>query len=153
YEILQAVIDYFTDFPERSHHPKEDLIFVLLQARDPKAAARVAGLEAEHREGSRRLERLAHTVASILTDHELRRETFDAVVRDFIDGERAHIAFEEEAFFPAALKALRKQDWAQLEAQLTSGSDPLLDGPIEEKFRALQQRILAWEEDNERARA
>jgi len=153
YEILQAVIDYFEGFPERSHHPKEDLIFAALQARDPAAAARVANLEAEHRQGSQRLERLAHTVASILTDHELRRETFDAVMRDFIDAERAHIAFEEQSFFPAAAKALRPQDWAELESKLSGGSDPLLNGAIEEKFRALQQRILSWEEENERARA
>lgn len=152
YEILQAVIDYFEDFPERSHHPKEDLIFSRLRARDPAAAASVAKLEAEHRQGSQRLERLAHTVASILTDHELRRETFDTVVRDFIDNERAHIAFEEQSFFPAAVKALRPQDWTELETKLSGGSDPLLNGEIEEKFHALKERILSWEEENAKAR-
>jgi hemerythrin-like domain-containing protein len=92
-------------------------------------------------------------VASILTDHELRRETVDAVVRDFVERERAHIAFEERSFFPAVLKALLPQDWAGLEARLSDRTDPLFNGAIDEKFRALQQRILAWEEENERARA
>jgi hemerythrin-like domain-containing protein len=153
YDVLQAVIDYFEDFPERAHHPKEDLIFALLKARDPQTAATVAKLEADHRQGSQRLQRLANTVASILTDHELRRTTVDAVVRDFIDGERAHIEFEERSFFPAVTAALQPQDWVLLEARLSDRRDPLFNGAIDERFRVLQQRILSWEEENERARA
>ena len=35
YQVIQAVIDYFKDYPDSCHHPKEDMIFEELKARDP----------------------------------------------------------------------------------------------------------------------
>ena len=34
YEVVLAVIDYFTDYPDTCHHPKEDMIVAKLKARD-----------------------------------------------------------------------------------------------------------------------
>ena len=48
YEILQAVIQYFQDYPENCHHPKEDMVFEKLKLRDPTAAERIGDVEAEH---------------------------------------------------------------------------------------------------------
>jgi hemerythrin-like domain-containing protein len=50
YEVVQAVIDYFRDYPDRCHHPKEDVVFAKLKARDPAAvrtsSSLAAGLQA-----------------------------------------------------------------------------------------------------------
>jgi hemerythrin-like domain-containing protein len=35
YEVVLAVIDYFEDYPDTCHHPKEDMIVEKLRARDP----------------------------------------------------------------------------------------------------------------------
>jgi hemerythrin-like domain-containing protein len=153
YEILRTIIDYFEEFPERCHHPKEELIFAMLKARDPAAAKSVGDLEADHRQESLRLQRFAQTVASILVDHVIRRPTFHAVVRDFVDGERAHMQQEERSFFPAAIKALRPKDWAQIDVKLGDSKDPLFNGVINQKFRSLQERILTWAQENEETRA
>ncbi len=48
YEILRAIIQYFQDYPENCHHPKEDMVFEKLKMRDPAAASRVGDVEAEH---------------------------------------------------------------------------------------------------------
>jgi Hemerythrin HHE cation binding domain len=48
YEVVQAIIDYFRDYPDRCHHPKEDAVFTKLKTRDPAATASVGDLEAEH---------------------------------------------------------------------------------------------------------
>src|SRR5579862_1901558 len=91
YHIVQSVIEYFQDYPDCCHHPKEDMIFAKLKARDPAAAATVGDLEAEHGKGSRRLRRVARTVENILAEAEIQRQAVDAVVRDFIDHERQHM--------------------------------------------------------------
>ena len=39
YDVVRAVIDYFKDYPDCCHHPKEDMIVEKLKARDPVAAA------------------------------------------------------------------------------------------------------------------
>jgi hemerythrin-like domain-containing protein len=50
YNVILAVINYFKDYPDSCHHPKEDLIVEKLKARDPLKAATIGDLEAEHRE-------------------------------------------------------------------------------------------------------
>src|ERR1700745_1337419 len=68
YEVVLAVIDYFKDYPDSCHHPKEDMIVEKLKARDPVAAATVGELEAQHQEGARRLRRVAQAVERVLSD-------------------------------------------------------------------------------------
>ena len=56
-------------------------------------------------------------IRSILTDREVPRRTFDDVMRDFIEQERKHMAMEERVLFPAAVNALRPEDWAAIDAR------------------------------------
>src|SRR6516165_6053004 len=39
YGVILAVIDYFKDYPDSCHHPKEDIIIEKLKTRDPVRAA------------------------------------------------------------------------------------------------------------------
>jgi hemerythrin-like domain-containing protein len=153
YEVLQAIISYFQDYPDRCHHPKEDMVFEKLKARDPVAAESVGDLEAEHQEETKRLQRLAQALENIVTGREILRKSFDTIVRNFIEHERHHIDMEERALFPAAVKALRPEDWAGIDARLSDKQDPLANEVIEEKFRFLHQCILQWEEQDEAERA
>ena len=113
YEIMQAVITYFEDYPDCCHHPKEDMIFEKLKARDPVAAESVGDLEAEHQNERKRLRRVADTIRSILTNHEILRQSFDHVMHDFIERERKHMEMEERFLFSAAANALRAEDWQE----------------------------------------
>src|SRR5579859_5248159 len=88
YEVIQAAIAYFQDYPDCCHHPKEDMIFEKLKARDPVAAQSVGDLEAEHLNEHTRLGRVADVIRKILADHVVPRRTFEDVVRDFIAHER-----------------------------------------------------------------
>jgi hemerythrin-like domain-containing protein len=107
YEIVLAVIDYFKDYPDSCHHPKEDMIFERLKLRDAAATATIGDLEAEHQEGARRLRRVGQIVEAVLNDEDLMRCVVYDTIHDFIDHERRHMAKEERLVFPAALKALR----------------------------------------------
>jgi hemerythrin-like domain-containing protein len=152
YEVIQAVISYFQDYPDCCHHPKEDMVFEKLKARDPVAAESVGDLEAEHQYEAKRLQRVAHIVRSILTDHEVLRQTFDDVMRDFIKHERKHMEMEERVLFPAAVNALRPEDWAGIDARWSDKKDSLFNVAIEERCQSLRERILQWERENEEHR-
>lgn len=52
YHVVHSIIEYFQDYPDSCHHPKENMIFEKLKARDPIAAASVSDLEPEHGKGS-----------------------------------------------------------------------------------------------------
>jgi hemerythrin-like domain-containing protein len=152
YEILQAVIQYFQDYPESCHHPKEDMVFEKLKVRDPAAANRIGDVEAEHQVETKRLRRLVDAVEEILAGREFLRQTFHDVVRDFIEHQRQHMNKEERLLFPAAVQGLRPDDWAEIDARLNDRKDPLFNGAIETKFQALQRTILRWQWETETSR-
>src|ERR1043165_2143847 len=153
YEILQTIIQYFQDYPESCHHPKEEAIFAKLKARDPAAAKCVGDLEAEHAAETRRLGSFARAVEYIVADQEFLRENFHLAVHDFVEHQRDHLEKEERLLFPAALRAFRPQDWAEIDARLDGRKDPLFDSAVEEKFHDLQKTILRWEQETEKTRA
>ena len=152
YEIFQAVVQYFQDYPERCHHPKEDMVFDKLKMRDADLAARVGDVENEHEVEALRLNRLAEAIDDVLAGREVLRKTFHDVVQDFIDHQRRHMDKEEHSLFPAAVQRLRPEDWAEIDSRLSDRKDPLFNGAIETKFQALQRTILRWERENETSR-
>ncbi len=153
YEVISAVIGYFQFYPEAYHHPQEDLVFQKLKERDPDAAAHV-DLAAEHRKVGQRLRRVAQAVDSVLMDQEVSRDAVDAIIHDFIEQERRHIAMEESDFFPAAEKVLQTQDWEEIAAsRRTNREDPLFSETVEERFDALRTHILQLEQQAEAERA
>ena len=50
------------------------------------------------------------------------------------------------------MKALRSEDWAEIDALLDDRKDPLFKSLVEEKFRNLQKTILRWEQETEETR-
>jgi hemerythrin-like domain-containing protein len=153
YEVVRAVIAYFKDYPDSCHHPKEDMIVEKLKARDPVAAATIGDLEAEHREGARRLQRVAVAVERVLSDQDLLRQNVVDIIHDFIIHEREHMAMEERVVFPAALSALRPEDWASIALKLADRGDPFYQPGFEEKFNTLRRNILEIEEETQAERA
>jgi len=149
YEIIQAVIGYFQDYPDCCHHPKEDMIFEKLKARDPVAAQSVGNLEAEHLNEHTRLGRVADVIRKILTDHVVPREAFEDVVRDFIEHERKHMKMEERVFFSAADSTLQPEDWAGIDARWIDWKDSMFNVAMEEKCQSLRDRILQWRRENQ----
>jgi hemerythrin-like domain-containing protein len=145
YEVVGAVIADFEVHPDAYHHPQEDLIFKKLEMRDPKAAASVGDLAAEHRSGAERLRRVAQALQGVLMDREIPRQIVDGIVGDFITHERHHMAMEERLFFPAVIKALQPDDWAEIAATLTDQKDPLFSEIVEERFEAVRKHILQLE--------
>jgi hemerythrin-like domain-containing protein len=146
YEVFGAIVEFFKNYPDSCHHPKEDIIYEKFRTRDPGRTASVADLEAEHREGAVRLRRVARAIESVLNDQELLRESVDRIVRDFIDNERKHIALEEEVVFPAIVDTLQPGDWADIALTLADRYGPPSKADFEERFSTLRRDILELEE-------
>lgn len=149
YEILQTAVEYFLEYPEKYHHPKEDIIFEKLKMRNPAAAAGIGDAESEHHLETRRLHRFAQAIDAILAGREYPRQNFHDVVRDFIDHQRQHMQKEEEFLYPAAIKDLRAEDWTEIDARLNDKNDPLFDEVREKKFDNLRQTVLRWEQETQ----
>ncbi len=153
YDVVEAIIRYFQDYPDCCHHPKEDMIFAKLKLRNPLVAKRVGDVEADHRQETERLDRVAKVVRNVLLDREISRQTFSEVMRDFIDHQRLHMVMEERSFFPAAANALRPKDWQEIDANWNDKTQTLFNVAMEEKCHSLRDRILRWARDNNHSRA
>ncbi len=99
------------------------------------------------------MRRVGQAVESVLTDQELLRQTVNDIIRDFIEHERRHMAMEERDFFPAAVKALQPQDWAEIASRLTDRRNPLFSEVVEERFEVVRRHILQLEQEAEAERS
>jgi hemerythrin-like domain-containing protein len=148
YDIVAGVIDYCLTYPDLYHHPKEDLVFAKLQARDPAAAEAIGDLRGEHESLAETTRRLAATLRQVLNEAEMPRDSVHAAAAKFIGFYRKHIEMEETRFFPAALMALTEADWAEIEGRLSERQDPLFGRAPEARFAVLRQDILDWEQED-----
>jgi len=143
FEILHLIVDYTLNYPEISHHPREDAICEILLRRDPVAAVAVGNLMEEHRQLSQLTHRLAAALANVERDVETPKDWLDGLVREYLVRNRAHMQAEEQHFFPRALAALRDEDWAEIDAKLHRLVDPLFGGKVAQAYLRLHQRIMA----------
>jgi hemerythrin-like domain-containing protein len=153
FDIIEGIVDYFRSYPAQCHHPKEDLLFAELKARDPEGAAGIIDIEAEHGQAARRLERFARLVGEVLDDQPIARGVLDAAVREFVEHERRHMELEERELLPNALASLHAEDWTDLDARLADTRDPLFNREAEASFEQFKQRIARWERENQADRA
>ncbi len=153
YEVIRSILSYFEVYTEIYHHPQEDLVFAKLAIRDPATAKRIGNLALEHRKGSDRLRKVSEAIDLVLRDEEVLRKSVDTVVREFIAHERQHMAREDREFFPAAVKALKPQDWDDIAAAVDSRRDPVFSDATEDRFRHVRKYILRLEEEAEAERS
>lgn len=149
YDVLTGIAAYFTGFPDRCHHPKENLVLEKLRERDPEAAALVGDLDAEHERIGALARHFREAVKNVLQEVEVSRSAFDEVIRHFIREQRRHMEMEERDFFPLAEKILAPGDWAELEARAGTEEDPLFGPKVAAEFEALRENILRWEREDQ----
>ncbi len=145
WDLVSAIVAYFSDYPDLCHHPKEDVIASKMLETDPDRAQAVIGLVAKHEELAVLLRNFDEAVRLILSDAELPRDYFPQVAGKFIDSQKRHIELEEADFFPLAAEMLSEDDLAELKTKLPRVRDPLFGEDVEERFETLFQIILDWE--------
>lgn len=153
YDVLAAVADYFTGFPDRCHHPKEDVILQRLRQRDPAAAKAIGDLEAEHERVGELARRFKEAVQNVLDEVEVSRDAFATAARHFIDYQRKHLQMEEQRFFPVARTALGADDWAEIDRLTVQEEDPLFGSAVSAEYAELRDNILKWEAQDESGEA
>ncbi|MEM8645386.1 MAG: hemerythrin domain-containing protein [Pseudomonadota bacterium] len=144
YDLIREIIDYFLTFPDLYHHPKEDVVFRKLKARDAKAVEPFGELDQLHADVSERLHEFTRAVVNVLMEAEISRDTFVKLARDFISGERAHMKAEEKHFLPVAASTLTKKDWDEIEGVVSKFQDPLGPDTMSNRFSILSEQVTAW---------
>ena len=142
FDLLASVLDYIRNFPERCHHPREDLVFQRLLTRHPSATEAIGDLLKEHRQLAELTARLVEAVRYVELEMDVPRARLESVARDYIAACRRHIAEEERVFFPLAEQRLTDEDWREIEAAISAPDDPLFGPRVEKHYLNLHERIL-----------
>jgi len=140
-QLLSLASEYFSDYPDRCHHPKEDLVYRRLGERDPESRAGLRDLIAEHRRLHGLTEAFAEAVRRVGEEPQAGEPSPREVIREFTERYRQHMRDEDERFFPLAEERLSKDDWDTLDFATFDRDDPLFDHAAEERFSVLRERI------------
>lgn len=141
FDVLELTLDYFAQYPDMCHHPKEDLIFRRLERCVPDITATHIDLAEEHQELSRLTQGLASVLQETREKPPASLEYFAGVLSDFLTRYREHIYLEEQQFFPKALQMFSESDWAAIKFDLFDRVDPVFDVSAEGKFKRLREQI------------
>ncbi len=140
--VIYEIMDYMVSWPDRFHHPREDLIYGRVAEIDAAAADNVDTLQRDH-------DQMASRGRDVLRDIERwRRGEIDgaAVVeggRAYVEHLYEHMNSEESLVFPQIEAVLRTEDWRDLAAddQLRPVADPVFGTRVQREFRNLARKL------------
>jgi hemerythrin-like domain-containing protein len=141
YRLLQNAFDYLSGYPDQCHHPKEDLVYRKLHSRYPDMARSLSAMVEEHEKLTRLTENLKRAIGETQHDPAATNDQLAQQLREFVGFYRHHMTTEEQHFFPAALRLLSRNDWAEIDFAIFDRPDPLLDRESEERFSPLRDEI------------
>jgi hemerythrin-like domain-containing protein len=109
YRLMLDVMDYMTHYPDRFHHPNEDIAFARLESRRPDLEAAIAELAGQHAvlrvsggELAGRLEAVVNGAGVIA------RAAVEAPGRAYVDYFRRHMETEERRILQAWSRGIRR---------------------------------------------
>ena len=141
---LGSVFDYFEQFVDNFHHPKEDdYLFRLLRQRSPEAATVLDRLQADHRNAPGNLKALRDLLAAGAPVAQLAKG-----LRAYIKAAEEHIRVEETEVFPLARAALTAADWQEIDAAFLDNADPVFGAQAQAGFRELFHRVASLAPDS-----
>lgn len=141
FQLLEAMIEYITEVPDKLHHPKEDdVLFVRMRERIPTAAELLDTLEQEHADGAQGTQNLRSALTRFQAGGSAGFAEFEAEARTYLAASWAHVGLEERELLPLARASLTTEDWAAIDAAFEANKDPW-SGP-RGQFQTLFSRIV-----------
>ncbi len=140
YELMRLIVYYLRHYPDRFHHPREDVAFALLVKHDPRLQLEIARRMQEHVVIAAAGEELLNCLDKILAGVVIERSTLEAAAATYLVYYRHHLASEEQHVIPRAVELLTSADWAAI-AAIPIEPDPLFGIDFDACYRGLRRQI------------
>ena len=140
--VVYEIMDYMVNWPDRFHHPREDLIYGRVAELDASAADNVDSLQRDH-------DTMAKSGREVLQHiQQWRQGEISGAVpvksgRAYVDHLYQHMNSEESLVFPQIERVLDAADWAELEQddQLIPIPDPVFGKRAQREFRNMARKL------------
>jgi hemerythrin-like domain-containing protein len=143
YRLMLDVMSYMTQYPDRFHHPSEELAFAKAVHRNPRLQIPVEALNEEHGLLCKMGESLVERLEAVLNEALLPRAEVEAGGLEYIRCLRRHMRREEVEVFPAVGRLLSAKDWDEIDERIEHRPDPVFGPKVLARFRALRRQIAA----------
>ena len=144
YELMHDIMRYMTVYSDAVHHPKEDLVYALMQKEKPDFAEGLERVAPEHAELAGLGESLRNDIAAIASGAAVTRARLLADASDYIERQRKHMAWEETDLFPRA-DTLAKAELAMfVDIEHLNKLDPVFGPEREHSFVNLLENIKSF---------
>jgi len=140
YELMRLIVYYLRHYPDRFHHPREDVAFTRLVKRDPTLQLAIARRMQEHAVIAWAGEELLNCLDEVLAGVVIERSTLEAAAASYLVYYRYHMAAEEEHVIPRAVELLTATDWAAV-AAISTEPDPLFGTDFDARYQELRRHI------------
>lgn len=140
-ELMGEAMRYLTGYPDRVHHPKEDLMFERLASRDPDSADIIEHLRQQHVELAELGQAFLHTVRLVCDGSMVEREEFERTGRKYVELLGQHMREENDIAFPLARDMLTEDDWAYASGAFADARDPVFGDIADQSFKELLEHI------------
>ncbi len=142
YELLDSMLRYIENVPDRLHHPKEDRVLfpaIVLRARDGQALVRE--LERDHARDAPMLAELRRAFRVFREDGVNALNQLATAADEFTEFYLDHMRKEEEQLLPLAAVTLSPEDWQRVDSAFSNNADPLFDAELTDEYRRLYDHI------------
>jgi hemerythrin-like domain-containing protein len=144
FRLIDALLRYIEQFPERLHHPKESgTLFPAVVARCPEARDLVDALDAEHALGASLIEVLRTMFTRLANGDTAAFTQFATAVDEYADFHWRHMQREEDRLLPLAETHLTAEDWDGVSAAFRANDNPLEGVAPKQESEILYRRILS----------
>lgn len=138
FELLRDIMRYMTVYPDTMHHPKEDLIYAGMQAKQPELAEGLEEVGVDHKDIAELGKRLLDDVEAIVAGTIVAREPVIGDAQQYVHRLREHMTWEEEDLFP---RADAMGDGLKLDTSHLDAADPVFGVQRDTSFANLSQTV------------
>jgi hemerythrin-like domain-containing protein len=139
FSLMRSIIVYIQEYPEKIHHPLEDMIFSILIERVDDVEF-VQELISEHTQLEDVTRKLRESIELLMNDM-VSKEELKQQLSDFITGQRRHIFYEEADVYPLVQSVLTKEDWKKLQSAVSVLDEPMFGRHTRTDYERLYREI------------
>ncbi len=144
FALLRDVMHYLVNYPDERHHPREDILFERLRARDRAIRPTLDELTEAHGEMCRHARELLDAFEGLAeADGSVPQADDDlqGSLRRYLVYYREHMDIEEGEVFPRAAARLRDEDWEVVNRESRDLEDPLFGERVRREYQRLAREL------------
>lgn len=142
YALMQSAVHYITLYPDRVHHPNEEIIFAELLRLRPDTADVISELSEQHESLADMSEALEKLIDATVSEHVVERSALVEACRAYLDAQYSHMQKEETEIFPLLGTVFDDSIVEALSRKITKDDDPLFSDTPHENLKLLYQSII-----------